>query len=456
MKKVLLFLILFLHAFFMAIAQDESKIIRLIFDEALTDYTSWENLNNLCKSCKGRVTGSDEAAKAVDLTYGIMKGMNPDSVWKQPVIIPKWIRKEKETAYFQSPKHEKTNLHVAALGMSVCTGEKGLDARVIEVLNFEELERLGTNNIAGKIVFFNRPMDPKLINTFSAYGGAVNQRTEGASRAAAFGAVGAVIRSATTSNDEFPRTGVMRYNEKTNKIPAVAISTKSADLLSNALKEDSGLVLYFKTSCRLEPEVVSHNVIGEIRGSEFPDQIITIGGHLDAWDLGEGAHDDGAGCMQSIEVLRLFQTLGIKPKRTIRAVMFMDEEVAQRGGSEYARQAILNGEHHYFALEADRGAFMPRGFGVSAPEERLHKIISLKKYFEPYGISEIVAGGGGVDISPLRESGTPLSSFVPDMQRYFDYHHSANDTFESVHPREMELGSAAIAMLAYLISEEGL
>jgi hypothetical protein len=262
-----------------------------------------------------------------------------------------------------------------------------------------------------------------------------------------------VVRSLTTSPDDFPHTGVMRYADSIPQIPAVAISTNGADLLSKELLDDPNLKFYFRTTCQTLADVTSFNVIGEIKGTEYPDEIIVVGGHLDAWDNGEGAHDDGAGCMQSIEVLRLFQKAGIKPKRTIRAVMFMDEEVAQRGGKEYAEMATLKNEKHYFALEADRGAFMPVGFGVSAPDERLEKILALQKYFEPYGINGFVKGGGGVDIGPLGKSGTPLSSYITDMQRYFDVHHSGNDTFEQVNFREFQMGSVAMASFIWLIDK---
>ena len=434
-------------------AQETEKTIKAFFDEALTDKTAYKNLEVLCKNYKGRITGSDRAAAAVDYTYQLMKNMKLDRVEKQPVQVPCWARGEREVANIQSGKNGKKEVPVSALGMSVGTGNAGLSAKVVEVQNFEELEKLGRKNITGKIVFFNRPMDPTLINTFAAYGGAANQRTQGASEAAKYGAVGVVVRSLTTALDDSPHTGVMRYVDSIPKIPAVAISTNGADLLSASLKSDTDLKFYFRTTCETKPEVTSHNVIGEIKGSVYPDQIITIGGHLDAWETGEGAHDDGAGCMQSIEVLRIFQKLGIKPKRTIRALMFMDEEVAQRGGKEYAKQAGLKNENHYFALEADRGAYMPKGFGISAPDDRLEKMMALQKYFEPYGIDDFVKGGGGVDIAPLAQFGTPLSSFIPEMQRYFDAHHSGNDTFEQVHFREFQMGSAAIASFIWLIDK---
>ncbi|MEN8115879.1 MAG: M20/M25/M40 family metallo-hydrolase [Bacteroidota bacterium] len=453
--KILLLLIILLpfSAFYEIYGQEESQVIRNIFDEALTDQTAYENLRYLCKNCDGRVTGSSQAAAAVEFTFRVMSKMNLDTVYKQPVQVPRWVRGEKEQASIQSGKFGKKGVPVAALGNSVGTGDVGLSAKVVEVHTFDELKELGTENIKGKIVFFNRPMDPKMINTFGAYGKAANQRTQGAAEAAKYGAVGVVVRSLTTSQDDFPHTGVMMYEEGVPEIPAVAISTNGANLLSEWLKTDPKLTFYFRTTCKTLPEVTSHNVIGEIKGSEFPDEIITVGGHIDSWDPGEGAHDDGAGCMQSIEVLRLYNKLGIKPKRTIRAVMFMDEEVAQRGGKEYARQAALNNENHYFALEADRGGLMPRGFGVSAPAERQEEILALKKYFEPYGIIDFKKGGGGVDIGPLKQFGIPLASFIPEMQRYFDYHHSENDSFEQVNFREFQLGSAAIASFIYLIDK---
>ena len=428
----------------------EEKTVKAIFDEALTDTTAYHNLRLLCKNHKGRITGTPEANKAVDFVTELMQQMQLSRVEKQPVTVPRWVRGEAEKAFIEVGS-VKTEVPVSALGMSVGTGEKGLTAPVIEVQNFKELETLGTKNIAGKIVFFNRPMDPTLVNTFAAYGGAGDQRSQGAAQVARFGAVGVVVRSLTTASDNFPHTGVMRYNDTIPKIPAVAISTKGADLLSGMLKNNPETQFSFRTTCYQLPDSISYNVIGEIKGSEFPDQIITVGGHLDAWEAGEGAHDDGAGCMQSLDVLRIFRELGIKPKRTIRAVAFMDEEVAQRGGKEYARQAELKKENHYFALEADRGAYMPKGFGISAPDDRLEKMLALQKYFEPYGIDDFVKGGGGVDIGPLAKFGTPLSSFIPEMQRYFDVHHSGYDTFEQVHLREFQLGSAAMASFIYLI-----
>ena len=454
MREIIFFFVLiFLGLSTLVNAQEPENIIKAFFDEALTDKTAYNNLEILCKNYKGRVTGSEQANAAVDFTYNLMINMNLDRVEKQPVLVPCWVRGEEEVAKIQSLKFGRKQVPVTALGMSVGTGTDGLSANVVEVHDFSELESLGKEKVEGKIVFYNRPMDPKMINTFGAYGSAANQRTQGASEAARYGAVGVVVRSLSTSHDDFPHTGVMRYVDSIRQIPAVAISTNGADLLSKELTGDPNLKFYFRTTCLTKTTVTSYNVIGEIKGSEYPEQIITVGGHLDAWDTGEGAHDDGAGCMQSLEVLRLFQKSGIKPKRTIRAVMFMDEEIAQSGGKEYAEMAALKNEKHYFALEADRGGFLPLGFGISAPDDRIDKFLELKTYFEPYGITQFTKGGSGADIGPLGKTGTVLSSFVPEMQRYFDVHHSGNDTFEQVNFREFQMGSAAMASFIYLIDK---
>jgi carboxypeptidase Q len=435
-------------------AQDQDSIlIRRIFDEALTGRIGYENLRYLCKNTKGRISGTPQAAAAVEFTRQVMLDMELDSVYLQELMVKRWIRGPIEQAFVTSSKLGFHELTISALGTSVGTGEEGIAGNVVEVHSFGELEKLGRENIRGKIVFFNRPMDPTLINTFAAYGGAADQRTRGAAEASRYGATGVIVRSLTTSLDDFPHTGVMMYEEGIPKIPAVCVSTLGADRLSKLLKGDPDLSLHIISNCTNFNEVISYNVVGELRGSVYPDQIITIGGHLDAWDTGEGAHDDGTGCIHAIEAVRLLKELGIQPKRTIRAVMFMDEEIAQRGAAKYAELARDNHENHYVAIESDGGGSTPLGFGFTAGKERIEGFLELEKYFIPYGISEFRRGGGGVDIGPLREFGTPLISIIPEMQRYFDYHHSPNDTFEQVNIRELQLGCAAIAALVYLIDK---
>jgi carboxypeptidase Q len=431
-------------------AQDPGKILNSVFDEALTDRTAYNNLEYLCKNTKGRIDGSPMAEKAVEFTFQALIAAGADSVWLQKVPVPSWERGFEKCRISSTIKGSR-ELSVAALGLSVGTSEKGVVSKVIEVHDFEELKTLGRKRIEGKIVFFNRPADNKLINSFSGYGGAVNQRTQGASEASKYGAIAVIVRSATHSLDDFPHTGVTRYEDGVVKIPAVAVSTLGAELLSSWLKSDSSLKVNLISTCKNNPDTWSYNVIGEIRGSEMPDQYITVGGHLDAWDIAEGAHDDAGGCVQSIEMIRLFKKLAIKPKRTVRAVMFMNEEMSGTGGRTYAEEAKKKGEIHYAALESDRGVMSPRGFGFDADGAKLEKLQALAKYFIPYNIRDFDSGGGGSDISPLKELGALQIGYMPDTQRYFSYHHSANDTFEQVNIRELQMGSAAIASLIYLI-----
>lgn len=449
MLKIIIVIILTLMSFSLN-GQDPGKILTSVFDEALTDTTAYANLRYLCKNTRGRLDGSPMAQKAVEFTYKALIAAGADSVWLQKVPVPSWERGF-EKCRITSTVKGSNDLSISALGLSVGTSEKGLVSNIVEVHDFEELKTIGRKGIEGKIVFFNRPADNKLINSFSGYGSAVNQRTQGASEASKYGAIAVIVRSATQSLDDFPHTGVTRYEDGVKKIPAVAVSTKDAELLSQWLKTDSSLICNLISTCKNNPDTWSYNVIGEIRGSVMPDQYITVGGHLDAWDITEGAHDDAGGCVQSIEMIRLFRKLGIKPKRTVRAVMFMNEEMSGTGGRTYAEEAKKKGEIHYAALESDRGVMSPRGFGFDADGIKLEKLQSLSKYFIPYNIRDFDMGGGGSDISPLKAMGALQIGYMPDTQRYFSYHHSANDTFEQVNIRELQMGSAAIASLIYLI-----
>lgn len=429
-------------------------MIRKIYSEALANGKSHEWLRHLTKQIGPRLSGSEGAQKAVDWTKQLMEQQGFDRVFLQEVMVPHWVRGAKEVAYIQNGK-QKTNVPIAALGGSVATADKGVEAQVIEVKSFPELRALGTEKVKGKIVFFNRPMDPTKIITFEAYGGAVDQRANGATEAAKLGAVGAIVRSMGLAQDDNPHTGGTRYGMGVPLIPTAAISTNGANLLSKSLAENPGLTFYFKQNCETLPDARSYNVVGELKGSEKPDEIIVVGGHLDSWDLAEGAHDDGTGCVQSIEVLRIMKALGIKPKRTIRAVMFMNEENGLRGGIKYADLAKQNNEKHIAAIESDEGGFTPRGFGIVGNAQQKEKVIQWKPLLAPYGLHDIGPGGGGADIGPLASSGTVLLGFKPDSQRYFDFHHTPADRFEMVNKRELELGGAAMAALVYLLDTYG-
>ncbi|MFD2572575.1 M28 family peptidase [Spirosoma soli] len=454
MKKVITFLLSLVMG--CSYAQNtDSLAIRKIYNEALGNGKSYEWLRYLTKQIGPRLSGSAGAQKAVDWTKQVMEQQGFDRVFLQEVMVPHWVRGAKEEAFIRVEK-QKINVPIAALGGSVATSPKGVEAGVIEVKSFPELRALGPDKVKGKIVFFNRPMDPTKINTFEAYGGAVDQRANGATEAAKLGAVGAIVRSMTNVHDDNPHTGGMRYGTGVALIPTAAISTNGADLLSKSLTENPGLTFYFKQNCESLPDAKSYNVVGELRGSEKPDEIIVVGGHLDSWDLAEGAHDDGSGCVQSIEVLRIMKALGIKPKRTIRAVMFMNEENGLRGGVKYADLAKQNNEKHIAAVESDEGGFTPRGFGIVGTPEQRAKVNPWKPLLVPYGLTDIGAGSGGADIGPLATLGTVLFGFKPDSQRYFDYHHTPVDRFETVSQRELELGAASMAALVYLLDQYGL
>ena len=365
--KHLLTLLLTLVVISSSAQNSKDKVqIRKIFDEALERGDSYEMLRYLTKNIGGRLSGSPQAAAAVEWSRQQMMTYGFDTVYLQPVMVPHWVRGKKEIGRIvNSKKLGAVNVNVVALGNSVGSGPAGVLGNIIEVQDFQELAKLGKAKIEGKIIFFNRPMDPKLMDTFAAYSGASNQRGSGPSEAAKYGAIGVVVRSLSSFTDDVPHTGGTRYGLNIPKIPAVAISTEGADLLSSLLKDDADLRFYFETHCEMLPDVLSYNVVGEIKGSEFPDEIIAVGGHLDSWDLSEGAHDDGAGCVQSIEVLRIMKAMDYQPKRTIRAVMFMNEENGLMGGRKYAELAAENNENHIAAMESDRGGFLPVGFGIS-------------------------------------------------------------------------------------------
>tara|TARA_B100001093_G_scaffold415171_1_gene405503 strand:- start:11144 stop:12493 length:1350 start_codon:yes stop_codon:yes gene_type:complete len=443
-----------LISFFTINAQaQDSKTIRTIYDLALTQSEAYENLRVLCKDIGHRLSGSEEADSAVAWGQRVLEKLELDTIYLQEITVPHWERGRKEKAYFYNEKGKKM-LDVCALGGSVSTGmNQFIKGDVLEVKSLDEVNNLSDSLVKGKIIFYNRPMDPKKISTFSAYGSCVDQRYSGAIEAAKKGAIAVVVRSMNVRQDDFPHTGSMAYEEGVDSIPAFAISTNGADYLSENVTKYGNLELNLKSFCKSYPDKISHNVIGEIKGSEFPDEYITVGGHLDSWDLGEGAHDDGAGVVQSIEALHLLNLMNIKPKHSIRVVLFMNEENGNRGGKHYAERAAAKNEKHLMALESDRGGFSPRGFSVNGTEKQLNGIKEWIDLFEPYGIHEFKMGFAGVDINPLEDGRICLIGLSPDSQRYFDHHHSDNDVFEEVNKRELVLGAASMTSLVYLIDK---
>lgn len=450
---IVLSILCYLTGFSQSTSQDSLEI-RKIYDMALLNGQAYQWLDHLSNNIGPRLSGSYNAERAIQYTKKELEDLGLDKVWLQSVMVPKWVRGAKEVAYVEVASDSRRDVKITALGGSISGSVK---AEVIEVQGIEDLVNYGENKIKGKIVFFNKPMQANLINTFEAYGGCVAQRYSGAAEAAKYGAVGVMVRSMNLRLDDFPHTGTMSYGDLpvSSRIPAAAISTNDAEYLSGILKLQKDAKLFFQVNSEQLPDVESFNVVGEITGSEFPGEIILVGGHLDSWDLGDGSHDDGAGVVQSMEVLRLFKELGIKPKRTLRVVLFMNEENGLRGGNKYAEMAKKNNENHIFALESDAGGFTPRGFSFDTGDDKFAKIESWKDLFAPYLIHLFERGGSGADIGPLKDGKVVLAGLRPDSQRYFDHHHSDNDTFEHINKRELQLGAATMTALVFLVDKYG-
>ena len=456
--------VLFITGFVSSAQNEDSLMIRRIADEVLINGKAYDNLRHLTKQIGARLAGSPGMVKAEQWGFKTMQGSGADKVWLQECMVPHWVRGGKDEAgiisFHSTAKGIGTSkmerkLEVIALGNSIGTGPKGIVDDVVMVNSFDDLETK-KDQVRGKIVFYNYKFNPAYVNTFFAYRDAGQYRSQGPSRAAKFEAIAVIVRSMSLSTDNNPHTGATQYDSAYPMIPAVAIGLKDADFLSDKLSNGK-VSVFIKTNGIFLPDAIGHNVIGELKGSEFPDEIITIGGHLDSWDNCEGAHDDGAGCVQTIEILRAFKAIGYKPKRTMRFVLFANEENGLRGGTKYAGEALAKKEKHIFALESDAGGFTPRGFGFTVSDEQYNKIMQWRELIAPYGGGEFVKGGGGADIDPLNKTfGTALAGYLPDSQRYFDIHHARTDVFESVNKRELELGAVNMAALIYLVDQHGL
>ena len=438
---------------------DDSVMIKKISDEILLNGNAPQNLFTLCKSVGTRLSGSAGMYKAEAWGVRALQDAGAEKTYLQQCMVPHWVRGKKEFAGYRTKKRAADpEFDVLAIGNSVGTGDKGILAQVIEVKNFEELNQR-KEEVKGKIVFYNYPFNKTLLR--GAYGDAVRYRSNGASMAAKYGALAVIVRSVTGAYDDNPHTGALRYNDSFPKIPALAISTKGAEKLSGLIK---GLYwndnLFIRSNCEMLPDTIGHNVIGEIKGTEFPDEIITIGGHLDSWDQGEGASDDGTGVVQSIEILRVFKMIGYKPKRTIRIVLFANEENGTRGANKYAEEAKSKNEKHIMAMESDGGAEYPRGFGCGMSKEQFAKVQTWTNLFEPFDAAKFTfseGGGGGADIGPLQTNfKTAQFGLNTTGQRYFDMHHAALDVYEKVNAQELNLCAVVMAAMIYLVDKYGL
>jgi hypothetical protein len=439
---------------------EDSLLIRRLADTILTDGRTYGNLHLLTKTVGARLSGSAGYYKAEKWGQQVLQEASADKVWLQECMVPHWVRGGKDSASWfgggGGASAVRGGLDVLALGNSQGTDGKNVIAPVVLIHNFDELEKR-KDELKGKIVFYNYAFNPLFVETFIAYGDAVRYRGAGASRAARYGAVGVLVRSMSSSVDNVPHTGALLYNDSFPKIPAFAVGLRDADRLAAQVQEHPGGVnVLMRSGAHMLPDTAAHNVIGELRGTEFPDEYITVGGHLDSWDPAEGAMDDGAGCVQSIEVLRALKAIGYRPRHTIRAVLFANEENGGRGGRKYAEAGKANNEKHLLGLESDNGGFTPRGFTLSLSDEKLAAIQPWVRLLKPYGVYELEKGGGGSDVNPLRQLGAVVGELRPDSQRYFEYHHARTDVLENVNKRELEMGALNMAALIYLIDKYGL
>jgi carboxypeptidase Q len=438
------------HSSFSQYTKQDSIIVSQIGQHILTKSRAYTDLYGLCKKIGNRLSGSPQAELAVNWSKKLMQRYGADTVWLQPVKVPVWKRGI-ETLSLQWD-NEFVDVPMLSLGNTEGTNGEALIADIIEFTSLKALEAASEKVIKGKFVFLNVPFPKDVYNTFDGYSQIAKNRSAGITIASQKGAVGFILRSISTSKYDIPHTGASHYKDDVKKIPGVAIGTQTADKLSNILQNKT-IKAKLISNCKMEKEVLSYNVIGEIKGQKYPQSYITVGGHLDSWDVGEGAHDDGVGCMHAIQVLNTFKQLKIKPNNTIRIVMFMNEENGMKGGLAYADSIIARKEQHVFALESDAGGFSPRGIGLIVPNTQRQQAISWMPLLKQFGLYDFTLEGCGVDISPLLKQNIKVGELLPDNQRYFDFHHNQHDIWENVNEREMLLGAAGITSFIYLVDQ---
>jgi len=455
--SIIVFVISLVSISFSQTENKHTTFINNIFTETLTNMNTHKLLAEFCQKYPNRLSGSKGLQGAVEWTKSLMEEYDFDNVFLQEVMVPHWVRGEKESASYINNKGKTENLNVLALGRSIATPADGITAEIVEVGSLQEISQLGKAEILGKIVFINKAFEQHFIRTFEGYKETVKIRSKGPSESARYGAVACIIRSVGTADDDNAHTGGLVYADDAMHIPAAALGVKSAKQLARTLKHNPKTKLTLKVNSNTFPDALSYNVIGEIKGSENPEKIIMVGGHLDAWDVGEGAHDDGSGCMQSVMAFRTLQNMNYQPQNTIRVVLFTNEENGLKGAKKYAEIAVQNNEKHIFALESDAGGFSPRAIGIKGTQDVINKMSNWTQFFPYYTIERIHSGGAAVDVGPLnKETGTTVGNLMPDSQRYFDFHHSHADVFEAVNARELELGTAAMASMIYLVDQLGL
>jgi carboxypeptidase Q len=441
MKIILIAAVMLSHSFGESIKSKYVETSLKIISKSLTDSTAYNRLGYMCDTFGPRLSGSKNLENAINW---ILKEMNNDgleNVKGEKVAVPTWIR-GKESATLLSPF--KKELSMLGLGGSIATPRGGLTAEVIVVNDWDELESR-SNEVPGKIVLFNAP--------FTSYGQTVAYRYSGASAAAKHGAVASLIRSIGPWSMDTPHTGVMAYKDDVQKIPNAALTMEDAMMLSRIHDRNDKIIVKLDMSARMVADRWSHNVLGEIKGSIYPEEVVVVGGHIDSWDVGQGAHDDGGACIASWEVLRLIKELGLKPKRTIRCVMWTNEENGGKGNKGYRDMHLDEMDKHVLAIESDGGVFSPKGFGFSGSNSARELVEEIHELMKPIGANTISDGGRAADVAPLNDEGVPVMSLKVDGSKYFWYHHTNADTFDKIDFNEFNRCIAAMAIMAYVVAD---
>lgn len=415
---------------------------------------AYKKLEELCDDVGHRLSGSAALDKAIAWAQATMKSDGHENVAGEKVMIPKWVRGE-ESCVMVEPR--RVEFHMLGLGGSVGTPDDGITAAVIAVPDAEFLQKLGSA-VKGKIVLFDNPMPEFDVNRGTMYGESVVYRANGAKLAAEQGAIACLVRSVTARSLRSPHTGGTNYGDAKTKIPTAAISTEDAAMVTRLQKRGIAVKVTLKMQAREKGEVPSANVIGELRGREKPEEIVVIGGHLDSWDVGQGAHDDGSGCVTAMETITVLRKLNLRPRRTIRVVLFVNEENGLAGGKQYAAYHESELGKHVAAIEMDSGGFKPTGFGIDMQDEKkrdvaVGQITDVLELLAPIGLMKTKPGFGGADISPMKAHGVPLMGLDVDMATYFDYHHTHADTLDKVNPRDLREDVAAMAVMAYVLAD---
>ena len=441
MKIILIVAVMLSQSFGESIKSKYVETSLKIISKSLTDSTAYNRLGYMCDTFGPRLSGSKNLENAINWILKEMKSDGLENVRGEKVAVPTWIR-GKESATLLSPF--KKELSMLGLGGSIATPRGGLKAEVIVVNDWDELESR-SNEVPGKIVLFNAP--------FTSYGETVAYRYSGASAAAKHGAVASLIRSIGPWSMNTPHTGVMAYNDDVQKIPNAALTMEDAMMLSRIHDRGNKIIVKLDMNARMVADRWSHNVLGEIKGSVYPDEVVVVGGHIDSWDVGQGAHDDGGACIASWEVLRLIKELGLKPKRTIRCVMWTNEENGGKGNKGYRDMHLDEMDKHVLAIESDGGVFSPKGFGFSGNDSARDIVEEIHELMKPIGANTISDGGRAADVAPLNDEGVPVMSLKVDGSKYFWYHHTNADTFDKVDFNEFNRCIAAMAIMAYVVAD---